>query len=255
MRTPVTRRAFRVWQRNFDVYKRNWRNRVAFSVIEPFTWFLAIGLGLGGYVVLGGDLRYVDFVAPGLLAGSAMFSSGAEGAWASFARMEYQKTYDAIIVTPLSVEDVIGGEILWAATRSVESGLALLLVMAVFGVHLSLWTLAVLPLLFLQGLVFGSAGVLAASKVRSIDQLNHFQTLFMNPQFMFAGVFFPLTQLPAWVGGAAWLTPLNHGVSSVRAAIAGTPDAGTLVDVAWLTVAALLAGALALRSMRARLIT
>ena len=72
MSLPVTRRAFRVWQRNFDVYKRNWRNRIAFSVIEPFTWFLAIGLGLGGYVVLGGDVRYVDFVAPGLLAGSAV---------------------------------------------------------------------------------------------------------------------------------------------------------------------------------------
>lgn len=250
----MTYRALKVWQRNFDVFRRTWRSQIAWSVVDPFMWFMSLGLGLGGFVALGGDRRYIDFLAPGLMAGAALFSSGTEGAWATFARLEFQHTFDAMIVTPLSPEDVIGGEVLWAATRSIESGLALVTVMLLFGVQFSPLTLLAFPVLLLQGILVASAAVWTSSRVANIGQLNHFATLFLSPQFMFAGVFFPLDSLPVWAQAVAWLLPLSHSVIVVRSLALGAPDWETLAHLAWLCVVGTILFLMALRSMRARLV-
>ena len=251
---PVSYRAVRVWQRNFDVFLKTWHTQIAFTVIEPLLAFTALGLGLGSYVALGGDLEYKDFLAPGLVAAFAMFSSAAECAWGTFLRMEYQRTFDAMIVTPLSIEDVIAGEIMWGATRALETTLALLLVMSLFGVPMAPTAVLLVPVMYTQGIVFAAAGVTVVSLIPSIGELNHFFALFLLPQYMFSGVFFPLHSMPGWVEVVAWFLPLRHGVELSRALVSGSLGWGVALDFLWLAVAALIVTTAALRLMRRRLI-
>src|SRR5205823_6080560 len=126
--------------------------------------------------------------------------------------LEYQRTFDAMIVTPLTIEDVIAGEILWGATRTIETTLALLLVITLFGVPVAPTAVFLFSAMLIQGIAFAAAGVIVVSIIPSIGQLNHFFTLFLIPQYMFAGVFFPLTNFPAWVTAVSWFMPLRHGV-------------------------------------------
>lgn len=252
--TAVSYRAIRTWQRNWDVFLRTWPSQIAFTVLEPLVTLIALGLGLGGYVVLAEATPYKAFLAPGLLAAYAMFSSAAECAWGTFLRMEYQRTFDAMIVTPLSIEDVIAGEMLWGATRAVETTLAMLVVMALFGVPLAPSAALLVPAMLLQGIVFAAAGVIVVSLIPGIGELNHFFALFLIPQYMFAGVFFPLSNFPQWVETVAWFMPLKHGVEIARALVGGNVDIGVAVDVAWLAVVALILTSIALRLMRRRLI-
>lgn len=252
--TTVSYRAFRAWQRNFDVFRKTWVSQVAFTVVEPLITLTALGLGLGGYVALGSEGSYKEFLALGLLAAYAMFSSASECAWGTYFRLEYQRTFDAMIVTPLTIEDVIAGEILWGATRTIETTLALLLVIALFGVPLAPTAVFLLPAMLIQGIVFAAAGVIVVSLIPSIGQLNHFFTLFLIPQYMFAGVFFPLTNFPAWVEAVSWFMPLRHGVEVARGVVSGQVDVALLGHVAWLAVMAVVLTAVALRLMRRRLI-
>lgn len=252
--TPVSYRAFRTWQRNWDVFLRTWPSQIAFTVIEPLLTLIALGLGLGGYVMLAGEMPYMEFLAPGLLAAYAMFSSAAECAWGTYLRMEQQRTFDAMIVTPLSIEDVIAGEVLWGATRTVETTVALLAVAALFGVPIAPTAALLVPVMLVQGVAFAAAGVIVVSIIPTIGQLNHFFTLFLLPQYMFSGVFFPLSNFPPWVETLAWFLPLRHGVEIARPLMSGQVEAGILVDVAWLVAAALGLTYGALRLMRRRLI-
>ena len=252
--TVATYRAWRVWQRNFDVFRSTWLVQISFTIIEPLVVLLAIGFGLGSYVSLAGSQSCIEFLAPGLLAAYAMFSSGAGGSWGTYIRMEHQRTFDAMIVTPLNIEDVVAGEILWAATRAVETTLALLLVMAVFQVPIAPSGLALLPVMFLQGVLFGAVGVLVVSRIPGIGELNHFFTLFLTPQYMLSGVFFPLSGLPAWASSIAWFMPLTHGVNLARSFISGEAGWGALGDLLWLLVVSAMFVALALHFMRRRLI-
>lgn len=250
----ISYRALRVWQRNWDVFLYTWPSQVAFTVIEPLLTFLALGIGLGNYVILGGDTRYLNFFAPGLLAAFAMFSSASECAWGTFIRMEHQRTFDAMIVTPVNIEDVIAGEILWGATRVVETSVFVLLAMLLFQVDVAPTALLVVPAMFLQGIVFAAAGVVVVSIIPTINQLNHFFSLFLLPQYMFSGVFFPLAAFPGWVATLAWFMPLTHGVHLARGLVSGDTGPGLLGDALWLLVAGAVLSVLALRLMRRRLI-
>ena len=247
-------RAVRAWQRNFDVFRKTWFSQVAFTVVEPLITLTALGLGLGGFVTLGSEASYKEFLAPGLLAAYAMFSSASECAWGTYFRLEFQRTFDAMIVTPLTIEDVIAGEILWGATRTIETTLALLLVITLFGVPVAPTAVLLFPAMLVQGIVFAAAGVIVVSLIPSIGQLNHFFTLFLIPQYMFGGVFFPLTNFPSWVTAVSWFMPLHHGVEVARSLVAGRMDADLLGHMAWLIVMAVVLTAVSLRLMRRRLI-
>ena len=251
----VSYRTVRAWQRNWDVFLQTWPSQIAFTIIEPLIVLVAMGYGLGTYVQLSGEQTYVQFLAPGLVAAYAMWSSAAECSWGTYIRMDQQRTFDAMIVTPLSIEDVISGEVLWGATRAIETTVALLLVMLVFQITLSPPALLVLPAMFLQGLLFGAAGVTVAAVVRSIGELNHFASLFLIPQYMFAGVFFPMAGLPDWAVTIGWFMPLFHGASLARSLVSGNVTVSVLGDLVWLLVVGAVFFALGLRLMRRRLIT
>ncbi len=246
--------AYRFWQRNAFIFRRIFPESVAVNFLDPVVFLLAMGLGLGAYLTTVGGLPYLVYVATGLVATSAMFAATFECTYNAYVQMYYEKAYDGVITTPISVEDVVVGEIFWGATRSVLYGTIFLIVIALFGTVRSPLAL-LMPLLFVvSGLMFSVIAMTFTAVNPSIDYFTFYFALFITPMFMFSGVFFPLDALPAWVSTLAWLTPLSHGVTLARALALGTLERRHAWDLVWmLTVtAALVPAPIAL--MRRRLI-
>jgi lipooligosaccharide transport system permease protein len=216
----ISRRFLRVWQRNFTVYRKTWKISFIPPFLEPLFYLLAFGVGLGSLVgsirYHGSEIPYTAFIAPALLAIAIMYNSFFETTYASFVRMYYQKTFDAMLATPLSLEEIITGEIIWGATKSLIAGAIMLGVIGSFGfVHFP-QGLLILPLSFLGGIVFGSIGMLFTSLVRNIEMFNLPVFLFITPMFLFSGTFFPLENLPLWAQRIALLFPLTYLVDLTR---------------------------------------
>ncbi len=223
----VSMRSWRLWQRNRDVFFKLWRSEIPGVFAEPLLILLAMGIGLGAYVTLEGSERYIEFIAPGIVAAYAMFSASFECTYGSFIRMEYQKTYDAIITTPLNIEDIVGGEILWGATRSLITASVVLLVISAFGLVSSPWALLALPLAVISGLMFASIALFFTSVAPAVYSFNYFFTLFITPMFFFSGIFFPLDGFPEIVQKLAWIAPLTPVADLTRAVISGQPGDGS----------------------------
>jgi len=248
-------RFIRVWQRNRDVFFRLWHSEAPGAMAEPIIILLAMGLGLGTYVGLVDGQKYIEFIAPGIIASYAMFSASFECTYGSFVRMEYQKTYDAIIATPLSVEDVTAGEIFWGATRSLMTGTIILAIAAAFQLVPSPWALVIPGLAFLEGLMFASIAILFTSIVPAIYSFNYFFTLFITPMFFFSGVFFPLSSFPETVQNLSWIAPLTPVVHLTRALFNGEFRLELLWALALIIGLAALFFSVSLVTMRRRLTT
>ena len=253
-RPDVSLRSLRVWQRNRDVYLRLWKSEIIWPVVDPLITLVALGIGLGGLVELGDNREYVDFIAPGLLAVWPMWSAAAECGWGSFFRMENQGTFDAIVATPVSVEDVITGEILWGATRALISATYILVIITAFGTVDSPLAILILPLAVLPGVMFSAIALSSTSIARSISSLNYFFAVFITPQFWLGGVFFPLDRLPEWEQRVAWFIPVTHVVKVYRGLTSGDLQWSHLGDVAWMVVVAAIFYTVAVLSMRKRLV-
>jgi lipooligosaccharide transport system permease protein len=247
------KRAFRVWQRHAKVYTKLYLSSIALNFVEPVLYLAALGLGVGAYVKEINGVPYVNFIAPGIIASSAMFAATYECSYGTYVRMTYQKTFDAILATPVNVNDLIAGEMLWGATKSVLYGTIIMIVIAIFGLVASPLLLLAIPLLFLAGLIFAEISLIFTAVVPGIDSFNYFYTLFMTPMFLFSGIFFPIENLPAIVGKIAFFTPLYHLVNICRAFSGGKP-AVALWDVAWVVAVMILLAPYSFRLLRRRLI-
>ena len=214
-------RFIRVWQRNRDIFFKLWHSEAPGFLAEPIVILLAMGLGLGAYVGLVDGQKYIEFIVPGIIASYAMFSASFECTYGSFVRMEFQKTYDAIIATPLNVEDIIAGEIFWGATRSLMTGIVILAIAAAFQLVHSYWALLIPVLTLLEGIMFASLAVFFTSIVPSIYSFNYYFSLFVTPMFFFSGVFFPLSSFPEIVQNLSWIAPLTPVVHLSRALVNG----------------------------------
>jgi len=245
----------RVWQRNKDVFFGLWHAEAPGFIVEPIIVLLAMGLGLGAYVGLINGQKYIEFVTPGIIAAYAMFSACFECTYGSFVRMEYQKTYDAIIATPLSVEDVIAGEIFWGATRAFMTGTIMLAVAAVFQLIPSLWALLIPIVSFLEGMLFASIAIFFTSVVPHIYSFNYFFSLFVTPMFFFSGVFFPLSSFSDTVKALSWIAPLTPVVNLNRAIIQGNFSPALLWSVALIILLNCVFFSVSLVTMRRRLTT
>jgi len=201
-----------------------------------------------------GGLPYAVFLAPGLVATTAMNTASFEATFGSFTRMTQQNTYTAILATPCSVADVVAGDILWAATKSVAGVCFVLAVTAAFGLIASPWALLLVPFGLLIGLTFGSLGLVATAHAPSYDFFNYYFTLFISVMFLFSGVFFPLANLPGWAQAVAWFLPLTHAVRVTRSCVTGAPGLALLGEVAWLAAVGAVAYAVATRTVRRRLL-
>ena len=246
-------RFIRVWQRNRDVFFRLWHSEAPGFIAEPIIILLAMGVGLGAYVGLVDGQEYIEFIAPGIIASYAMFSASFECTYGSFVRMEYQKTYDAIIATPLNVEDVTAGEIFWGATRSFMTGTVILVIAAAFQLVHSPWAVLISVVSFLEGIMFAAIALLFTSIVPAIYSFNYYFTLFITPMFFFSGVFFPLSSFPQIVQTLSWVAPLTPVVHLTRALVNGEFHTYLLGALALIIALTALFFSLSLITMRRRL--
>ncbi len=248
----------RVWQRNRDVYMATWKTNLLPQLGEPFLYVLAFGLGLGALVGdvddAGRTVSYLRWVIPGMIGVGILFQAYFEGTYGSYVRMYYQRTFAAQMTTPLSVEDVIAGEIAWASTKASMSAGILLLVLGALGLvplPEGLW----LVLLGLWGgVVFGCLGLILTAVSPSIDFFNVPYVFLFSPMFLFSGTFFPLEALPNWGQALALVLPLTHVVDLARAVCLGRPLLLPLLTPLYLLVAAPVLAWVAVVLMRRRLV-
>lgn len=251
---PDVRLALQVWMRNARVFSRIWRGALLPLFFDPLFYLLALGFGLGTYVAQINGVPYKDFIAPGLTASAVMWAASFETTWNLFFKMEEARTYDAILATPVEIQDIVLGELLWAATRAVVYGTVFLAVIAVLGFVASPWAVALPPFLLLGGACFAVLGLTFTALIPKMDYYTFYFTLFVTPMFLFGGIFYPYDQLPDWAQVAAWFTPLYHLVNIARDLATGPEAVSVLGDALWLAV---LTGALFLvpvRGLRRRLI-
>jgi len=182
-------------------------------------------------------VSYLNYLAPGLVASSAVFATSYECTYGSFIRMEFQKTYYAIISTPANIEDVIAGDILFGAFKATLYGTVILLVISALGLVSSATALLLPPVLAVAGIFFAAFAMTWVGLVPNIDSFNYFFSLIMTPLFLFSGVFFPVEGMPAMVQKAIWLNPLYHLVNLARALTTGSIGTNQLSDLAWLVIA------------------
>lgn len=217
----VSHRSWRVWQRNRDVFFSLWKTDALPVLAEPLVILLIMGLGIGQVVEEVEGQSYLEFIGPGVLAAYVMFAPAFENSWGSYVRMAVRRIYDAMIVTPLSIEDVITGEILWGTTRAIMISVVILIILSAMGMVASPLAALVLPLAALQGFMFASLSMTYTALAPSVNSFNYFYSLFIYPMFFFSGVFFPLEQLPDPVERFAWVLPLTPAVHLARNLLEG----------------------------------
>lgn len=249
---------FRVWQRNYIVYLQNWKIRFMAPILEPLFYLLAFGYGLSALVGLirenGAEMSYTAFIAPALIAINIMNNAFFENTYGSFVRMYYQKTFDAMMATPLTVNEIIAGEIVWGATKSVIATMIMMAVISAFGlIHYPAGFLLI-PLAFLGGVAFGAVGMYFTGIVSHIDLFNLPFFLFITPMFLFSGTFFPIENLPEWAQVIAMTLPLTHLVSLARSLCYSRFEGTILWQLIYLGVFFAVFFPLALYKMRQRLI-
>ncbi len=236
----ISYRCRHMWRRNIDISLLTWKTNVIPPLLEPVLYILAFGIGLGAYVqrmsYAGRLYEYIAFMAPGMVAVGIMFHSVFDTMYGAFVRMRYQKTFDAIITTPLSVEDILAGEILSGATKGVFAGLSILLMVSLFGLAGYPGSLLIIPAAALAGLMFAGFGLWFAALAPYIDNLNLPVFLFINPMFLFSGTFFPLDGMPSWVQWLAQALPLTHLVNICRASALGSITPALWADFAYLAL-------------------
>lgn len=251
----VSYRALHVWRRNLDVLVRLWKTELWPPFVEPVLQILALGFGLGAYVTSINGLSFIQFLAPGFIASGVMFTAAFECTYASFVRMEFQKTFDAIIATPANVEDVIAGEMFWGAARGVFAAIVVLIVISAFSlVPSALGAVLAVPVAALEGLMFASIAMAFTAIAPAIDTFNYLITLGLTPMFLFSGIYFPLENLSPPLQAAAWFSPLTHAVRPIRALALGAPEPAFWGDLLWMAALTFVLFNVALYLMKRRLV-
>lgn len=228
----------RVVERNVLAYRRQWLAFMS-GFAEPFLYLLSIGIGVGKLVGRipgpGGMVPYRDFVAPGMLAASAMNGSIFDTTFNFFAKLKWQHTYDAMVATPLAPRDVVIGEITWAVLRGSAYALAFLLAMLAFGLVHSAWAVFAVPAAMLIGFAFAGVGAAGTTFMRSWVDFDYINLALM-PMFLFSGTFFPMARYPGWLATIVRWTPLYQGVALERALVLGGVDWTSLAHALYLAV-------------------
>jgi len=234
-----SRRSSRVVERNIAVARQIWLVIVS-GFFEPLFYLLSIGIGIGhlvGDVSYGGQMiPYRDFVAPAMLAASAMNGAVFACTFNIYFRLKYQKTYDAIVATPVGVGDIVMGEIGWALIRGLFYAVCFLVVMLALGLVHSWWAVLAVPTAVLIGFAFAGLGMAGTSFMRSWKDFDYV-TLAILPLFLFSGTFSPLAAYPPALRWVVRITPLYQGVAAERSLVLGHVDWVLLVHLAYLAAA------------------
>lgn len=245
-----------VWLRYFDVARKSMVYYLVTMFTEPILYLLSFGVGVGALIgeihTHGMTVKYRTFIFSGILGQTLLFQSFFEAAYGAFIRMYYQRIFQAMATTPITLSEVLWGELLWGASRSTLAAEVVALMGVVIGDFPPWSLLALLPIAFLSALLFSGLGLLVAAKAKTIEEISYPQYLFVFPMFLFCGVFYPLDRLPDALKALAWVFPLTSVLSLARTVTIGFPfePLAVLMLVAWLALAL----AVSRRSMIGRLV-
>jgi lipooligosaccharide transport system permease protein len=255
---PSLHRAFKLVRRNALAYRHLWMAFVS-GFFEPVFYLVAVGFGVGQFVESvpyeGIRLEYATFLAPGMLAASTLNSAIFDGFFNPFFKLNWLKTYDGMMTTPLNISDIALGEVLWTLVRATIYGASFLIVMLAFGLIESPWGLLALPAVMLSSAALSAGAMVLTGITKQISSLEKVMTLVVFPLFLFSGTFFPVSQYPDLLRPIVQMTPLYHAASLLRALTTGVVGPSTLIHVAYLVVMFLVAGTVAIRLIRKRLIS
>jgi lipooligosaccharide transport system permease protein len=251
-------RARRLIERNLFVARRIWWVPVS-GLAEPVFYLLSIGIGIGKLVggvpgPNGTTIPYPTYVAPALLAASAMNGSVFESTFNVYFKLKYAKVYDAVLATPMKATDVARGEIITAQMRGSVYAVVFIVMMALLGYIQSWWGVFALPAAILIGFAFGAVGMAGTTYMRSWTDFDLVQ-LVLLPLFLFSTTFYPLSTYPRWLQIVVECTPLYHGVSLTRALTLGQISPAILVNVAYLVAMGALGLAIAGRRIQVLLLS
>jgi lipooligosaccharide transport system permease protein len=247
-------RCLHVWRRNFLVWRKLAIPSMLGNFADPAFYMLALGYGLGSLIPAVDGMPYIAFLAAGTICYSTMNTATFEALYSAFSRMHVQRTWDAILNAPLSLDDIVTGEALWAATKSLFSGAAILIVVWLLGLAQSWMVLWLIPLAFLVGLCFASLGLIVTALAPSYDFFMYYFTLVITPMMLVCGVFFPVAQLPDWLQAVSAALPLTHAVAIARPLLVGEVPGQVLLHVMVLAGYGLVAFHIALVLARRRLL-
>lgn len=254
----ISWRFIKVWKRNLVTFQRIWKVNFITPLLEPLLFIAAFGLGFAGllstirYAQV--EIAYTAFIAPALIATAVMNNAFFETTYASFVRMYYQKTFDGMLATPLSIEEIIIAEIAWSATKAAAAATIMLGVLSVFGYVLWPQGLFMIPLAFFGGVAFGAVGLFFTGIIPTIEMFNLPIFLFVTPMFLFSGTFFPVSNLPAWAQPFALAFPLYHLVQLSRMICLGLYETAPILSILYLAVFSAIFVLLALVFMKKRLV-
>ncbi|MEE8197179.1 MAG: ABC transporter permease [Acidiferrobacterales bacterium] len=216
-------RSLAIWKRNALVWRKLIGPSLMINFGEPLLYLLGLGYGLGLFIGEMAGMDYLTFLASGIVASSAMTTATFEGLYSVYTRMVPQHTYDAMLATPIEVDDILAGEMFWCATKSLINGVAILAVAAALGAVSGPSALLALPIVFLIGLCFAGPAMVISAISPGYDFFNYYFTLAITPMFILCGVFYPVDALPEPLQAFVQLLPLTHAVALVRPLVAGQP--------------------------------
>ncbi|MEG3638662.1 ABC transporter permease [Magnetococcus sp. PR-3] len=242
------------WRRHFMVWRKTYTASLAGNLGEPLLYLAGMGYGLGRFVGEVEGMAYLVFVASGILASSSMNSSTFEVLYGAFTRMTRQNTYHAQLTTPLSVADVVAGEVIWAASKALIAGFAIFLVATLFGAFEIQNILLTLPIVFLSGLTFASLGMVVTAVSPSYEFFLYYTTLVTVPMFLFCGVFYPVNTLPELLQYFILLLPLTHVVELMRPLATGGVVQDVLLHLSVITFYLVIGFIWAVKLVRRRII-
>jgi lipooligosaccharide transport system permease protein len=243
-----------VWRRNFLVWRKLTIPSLLGNLADPLLYMLGFGYGVGALVPQMQGMSYIAFIAAGTVCSSTMNSATFEAMYSGFSRMHVQRTWDAILNTPIDLDDVVIAEVAWAASKATLSGVAVLAVAAALGLAHSWLALWIVPLALLLGLTFASLGLIMTALSPSYDFFMYYFTLIITPMMLLSGVFFPIAQLPSALQALATVLPLTHGVAIARALMQGSVPADLPVHLGVLAAYGLAGFQVALVLTRRRLL-
>jgi len=244
-----------VWRRNFLVWKKLAGSSILGNIADPMIALVAFGYGLGSLLPQVGGVPYIQFLAAGTVCMSTMNAATFESLYSAFSRMHVQRTWDGIMNAPVALEDVVLGELTWAASKAFLSGLAIMVVVWALGLAGGAQSVLILGVVVLIGLAFSAIGLVVNALARAYDTFTYYFTLVVTPMAFLSGVFFPVQQLPGWLQGVAHVLPLSHGVAMARPLLLGQWPAQPLLNVAVLLLYTAVFAYIAIILTRRRLLT
>jgi len=224
-----------IWRRNYMVWKKMAGPSILGHLADPVIYMLGLGYGLGGMLPEISGMSYIAFLSAGTVCYSTMNSASFEALYSGFARMHEQRTWEAILNTPITLDDIVLSEIAWAASKSLLSGIAVLLVIWILGLAHSPLSLWIIPLSLLVGLCFASLGLIVTALAPGYEFFMYYFTLVITPMTLLCGVFFPVDQLPAVLQTVSAMLPLTHAVDLARPLLNNAIPVNFMADIAVLT--------------------